>query len=147
MAPEPSQDHYPVRAINKLADVRTLHRLWFPDGFDLNQASDHAEKPPGDRIWFAPPWNPPMLLMPNPDNKYLAAIPGPYQEDRIIVIRVKNPTMPGSSAGKADMRYWSICNTDFELPAASVGCLYDGSVVAHDGWSTVVISDDVARPE
>jgi len=41
-APEPSHDYYPVGAINKLADVRTLLRLWFPDGFDLNQARDHA---------------------------------------------------------------------------------------------------------
>jgi hypothetical protein len=146
-APQPSQKHYPVRSLNKLSDVRALLRLWFPEGTDINQASDHGQAPADDRIWFAPPWNPPMLLMPNPDNKYLAAIPGPYQKDRIIVMRAKIPTVPGDGAAKADMRYWSIVLTDFELPVASVGSLYDGSVVTHDGWYTVVISDDVVRPD
>ncbi len=146
-APQPSQTHYAVRSLNKFSDVRTLLRLWFPEGTDINQASDHDQEPADDRIWFAPPWNPPMLLMPNPDNKYLAAIPGPYQKDRIIVMRAKVPTVPGTGSGKADMRYWSIVNTDFELPVAAVGSLYDGSVVTHEGWYTVAITDDVVRPD
>lgn len=146
-APQPSQDHYPVRSMNKFTDVRALLQLWFPDGSDLNQASDHDDVLPDDRIWFAPPWNPPMLLMPNPDNKYLVAIPGPYQKDRLIVIRARLPSVTGKGGAKPDMRYWSFCNTDFELPVASVGCLYDGSVLNQQGWYTAVISDDVARPD
>jgi len=53
----------------------------------------------------------------------------------------------GKGGAKPDMRYWSFCNTDFELPVASVGCLYDGSVLNQQGWYTAVISDDVARPD
>ena len=55
--------------------------------------------------------------------------------------------MTGTGGAKPDMRYWSFCNTDFELPVASVGCLYDGSVMNQQGWYTAVISDDVARPD
>jgi len=146
-APQPAKDHYPVRSINKLADMRTTLRLWFPDGFDMNQASDYDKVLSDDRVWFAPPWNPPMLLMPNPDNKYLAAIPGPYQKDRLIVMRAKVPSVPGPGVEKPDMRYWSIVITDFELPVAAVASLYDGSVVSHGGWYTIVISDDVVRPD
>lgn len=146
-APQPPQNHYPIRSLNKFSDVRALLRLWFPEGTDINQASDHDQAPTDDQIWFAPPWNPPMLLMPNPDNKYLTAIPGPYQAGRIIVMRAKVPTVPGKGIRKADMRYWSIVLTDFELPVAAVGSLYDGSVVTHDGWYTIVISDDVVRPD
>lgn len=145
-ASQPPQDHYPIRSINKYSDVRALLKLWFPEGIDLNQASDHDEVLADDRIWFAPPWNPPMLLMPNPDNKYLVAIPGPYQEGRLIVMRARLPRVPGQGVAKPDMRYWSFCSTDFELPVGSVGCLYDGSVVSQQGWYTLVISDDVARP-
>jgi hypothetical protein len=111
-APQPSQQHCPVSSLNKFSDVKALLRLWFPEGTDLNQASDHDQAPADDRVWFAPPWNPPMFLMPNPDNKYLAAIPGPYQIGRIIVMRAKVPTVPGKGTGTADTRYWSIVNTD-----------------------------------
>lgn len=87
-----------------------------------------------------------MLLMPNPDNKYLVALPGPYQKGRIIVMRTRLPNVSAKGGAMPDMRYWSICNTDFELPVSSVACLYDGSVTSQQGWLTTVISDDVSRP-
>jgi hypothetical protein len=146
-APQPQQDFYPVRSINKLADVRALLQFFFPDDLVLNQASDYDDEPENGLIWLAPPWNPPMLLMPNPDNKYLVGMPGPYQKGRIIVIRAKAPTVPGKNGGTADMRYWSMCNTQLEAPIASVGCLSDRTAVTQGGWYTVVVSDDLIRPD
>jgi len=150
-----SQDSYPVRSINKLVDVRAVQQLFFPDNLILNQASDQDEPAEG-RLWFAPPWNPPMILMPNPDNKYLVAIPGPYQEGRVIVLRARAPRVPGAydgrsksrqHSGNVDLRYWSMCNTQFEPPIAAVGCFSDRSVVTQGGWFTVAITDDLTRPE
>ena len=102
------------------------------------------------------------LLFPNPDNKYLLTTPGPYQRRRVVVIRAKAPAVAGRRMGEgqgdqgqdsqgkgraADMRYWSLCNNDFALPVSSVGCLSDLSTKLEGGWFTVVISDDMSRPE
>lgn len=154
------QGWHPVRSVNKLEDLRAFFGLLFPAGFDINQPTDFDETLSG-RMWFSPPRVPPMLLFPNPDNKYILASPGPYQRGRIIVIRAKAPKVANRQAGRgpgaqgrgpgraqgADMRYWSMCNNDFALPIAAVGCVSDLTVKLEGGWFTVVISDDISRPE
>lgn len=152
---------HPVRSVNKLEDLRAFFGLIFPPGFDLNQPTDFDEIITG-RLWFSPPRLPPILLFPNPDNKYLLTTPGPYQRGRVVVIRAKAPAVAGRRMGEgqgdqgqdsqgkgraADMRYWSLCNNDFALPVSSVGCLSDLTARLEGGWFTVVISDDMSRPE
>ena len=90
-APQPSQDYYPVRSMNKFADVRALLQLWFPDGSDLNQASDHDDVLPDDRVWFAPPWRMTGPGMPGPLLKMLGA----------DVALVASRPAPGRSAEQA----------------------------------------------
>ncbi|WP_296924133.1 hypothetical protein [Thiohalocapsa sp.] len=151
----PEGDWYPVRSVNKLTDVNSFLQVLFPPGFELNQPRDYDE-PAGDRLWFAPPDKPPIVLMPNPDNKYIIMIPGPYQPGRLIVIHAKAATFSSAYAGPpypapgsedADMRYWSVCNNDFALPISTVRCLTDQSVVTTDGYYTIVMSDDLVRPD
>ena len=148
---------HPVRSVNKFEDLRAFFELLFPPGFDINQPTDYDEIVSG-RIWFAPPRIPPILLFPNPDNKYLITSPGPYQRGKVVVIRARAPQVaaddhPGRGRGPRgmgrgeDMRYWSMCNNDFALPIAAVGCVSDLTVKLEGGWFTVVISDDATRPE
>ena len=146
---------HPVRSVNKLDDVRSFFALIFPPGFDINQPTDFDDTLSG-RLWFSPPRLPPILLFPNPDNKYILGTPGPYQRGRVLVIRAKAPQVaerPVGSPGTrgvgqgGDLRYWSLCNNDFALPIAAVGCVSDKTVKLEGGWFTVVISDDLRRPD
>jgi hypothetical protein len=142
---------HPVRSVNKLDDLRAFLGLMFPPGFDIRQPTDF-EQVSNARVWFAPPRVPPILLFPNPHNKYILTTPGPYQPGRVLVIRARAPSVadrghPGrSSAPMADLRYWSMCNNDFALPIAVVRCVSDQNVVLEGGHFTVVISDDLGRP-
>ena len=159
-SPADGQGWHPVRSVNKLEDLRAFFGLIFPSGFDINQPTDFDE-PPSGRLWFSPPRVPPILLFPNPDNKYIMTSPGPYQRGRVIVIRAKAPQVSDRQAGRdlrwhgrgqgigqgADMRYWSMCNNDFALPLGVVGCVSDLTAKLEGGWYTVVISDDLSRPD
>ena len=155
-SPVDGQVWHPVRSVNKLEDLRAFFGLIFPPGFDINQPTDFDEML-GGRLWFSPPRVPPILLFPNPDNKYILTTPGPYQRGRIVVIRAKAPEVAERRKGHgfgargkgqgADMRYWSLCNNDFALPISSVGCISDLTAKLEGGWFTVVISDDMSRPE
>lgn len=153
-----SPDYFPMRSINKFADVLGFLRFLFPEDFDINQHKDWDDMPEG-QVWFAPPWDPPVLLFPNPDNKYLVAIPGPYQPGKMLVIHAKAPTFPESTAGgppnrkheerrgkEPDVRYWSICLNDMELPIGTVRCLADRSIKSQGHGYTIVISNDLVRP-
>ena len=159
-SPVDGQGWHPVRSVNKLADLRAFFELLFPAGFDINQPTDFDELLTG-RLWFAPPRVPPMLLFPNPDNKYILATPGPYQRGRVLVIHAKAPQVAERQTGRGhgargkgqgggqgeDMRYWSMCNNDFALPIAAVACISDLTAKLEGGGFTVVISDDLSRPD
>jgi hypothetical protein len=153
------QAWHPVRSANKLEDLRAFMQLLFPSGFDINQPLDFDQFVTG-RLWFAPPRVPPMLLFPNPDNKYVLATPGLYQKGRALVIRARAPTTAGDAAGpgrgrsaghtqraEPELRYWSLCNNDFALPIPSVRCVSDVDAKVEGGYFTIVVSDDVVRPE
>ena len=159
-SPADGQGWHPVRSINKFEDLRAFFGLMFPAGFDINQPTDFDE-PVSGRLWFAPPRVPPILLLPNPDNKYIAASPGPYQRGRVVVIRAKAPAVAerrmgrgpggqgmGHSGGQGvDLRYWSLCNNIIALPVPAVGCVSDLTAKLEGGWFTVVVSDDLSRPD
>jgi hypothetical protein len=145
--------------INKLKDVIKFLQIYFPQDptpFDL---IGHEGTPSSDRLWFAAPADPPASLLPNPDNKYIAMLPGDnYQPGRIIVIHGKAPGTPDTSDGSpiwvpargfrtVDMRYWSLCINDFALPISVVSCTADLTTDLQGGDYTIVISDDQLRPD
>jgi hypothetical protein len=144
----------PCSPVNKLPDVGAVLQLLF-SGNDVN---GNEGTPSSDRLWFAPPEKPPVVLLPNPDNKYIMMLPGDtYQPGRIIVIHGKAPGFPDTFDGspiwvpsrgfqKVDMRYWSICNNDFALPVPVVNCATDLTTDLQGGYYTIVISDDLLRP-
>ena len=140
--------------VNDLQDVITYLQDMFK-GIDALQGSEGT--PSSDRLWFAP-LIPPMRVMPNPDNKYVAILPGDYQPGRIIVIHGKAPGTPDTYDGSpiwkpargfrtVDMRYWSLCNNDLALPISVVDCTTDLTTRLEGGYYTVVISDDLLRPD
>lgn len=148
--PDPTTHYTYDKSVNKLQDIRTLLDAFFPASFDIYTPSDYYEKSE-DRLWFAPPKEPPIPLLPNPDNKYIATQPGPYQPGRIIVIHGKAPSFPGAPAPSRgsrspDVRYWSLCNNDLALPVSAVRCVDDQAAVIQGGYYTLVVSDDLRRP-
>jgi len=140
----------------KLKDVIAFLQTVFPPGIDLKGSEG---TPSSDRLWFAPPTKPPLVLLPNPDNKYIGMFPGDkYQPGRIIVIRGKAPGFPGTFDGQpiwtpargfqsVDVRFWSLCNYDLALPVPVVGCIADLTANLENGYYSVVISDDLIRPD
>jgi hypothetical protein len=156
--PLPPPVYYYDKSVNRLDAIRAFFDILFPTSptpLDIYTPSDWYEAA-GGQLWFAPPKDPPILLLPNPDNKYLAMQPGPYQGGRIIVIHGKAPSFWDTHEGSAkpswgsrspDVRYWSVCNTDLALPVPNVRCMADDqAAVTQDGYYTLVISDDLLRP-
>lgn len=151
-----TQELAPCWPVNKLTDTRGFQGVLFPEGFDL--IGDEGT-PSSDRLWFGAPRIPPPVLMPNPDNKYLLMFPGnDHQPGRIIVIRGKAPGFPDTYDGapiwrpahgfrNVDVRFWSICHNDFELPIGTVDCATDMTTDLEGGFYTIVISDDLLRPD
>lgn len=151
-----SQELQPCSSVNKLTDTRAFLQVFFPPGLDL---LGQEGTPSSDRLWFAPPSVPPPLLLPNPDNKYVAMFPGDqYQPGRIIVIHGKAPRTPDAfgrssnqaqpqSVPAADMRYWSLCVNDLALPIPVVGCTADPTARLDGNDYTIVVSDDLLRPD
>lgn len=141
--------------VNDLRNVNALLQDLF-GGLVLNNPVD---MPSSDRLWFAPLLNPPMRLFPNPHNKYVAMLPGDrYQPGRVIVIHGKAPGAPRTYDGSpiwqpapgfktVDVRYWALCSVNFELPITSVDCASDLTANLENGDYTVVISDDLLRPD
>lgn len=149
-----SPTYYYDKSINKLSDIRTFLDIFFPPPLDIYTPTDWYDTA-ADRLWFAPPKDPPIILGPNPDNKYLGMSPGMYQPGRVIVINGKAPTFPDTYNGSPrsswgsrspDMRYWSMCNYDLALPVMAVRCLEDQTAAIQNGYYTLVISDDLIRP-
>ncbi len=115
--------------------------------------------PVPDRIWFAPLHNPPMRLLPNPDNKYMVSFfMSEDRPDRIIVIRAKMPGFPDTFRGaplsqpapgfqSIQLRYWTMCVGEVVSPMPLTQCAVDASTPLDDeGFATIVISSDVMRP-
>lgn len=160
VGPVPSSPvYYYDKSVNKLDAIRAFLAILFPPSppyFDIYTPADWY-KSSADRLWFAAPKEPPIGLLPNPDNKYIAMQPGPYQPGRVIVIHAKAPSFPdnyqGSGKpprgfGKPDVRYWSLCNNDAAFPVPAVRCLADDQMaITPDGYYTVVVSDDLLRPD
>ena len=156
--PTISVDNQPLNTcypIQKQDDMRALLNVLFPPGFDLIGSEG---TPSSDRLWFAAPRVTPINLMPNPDNKYIVMMPGDhYQAGRVVVIHGKAPGTPYTYDGSpiwqpapgfrsVDMRYWSLCSTDFALPIGLVQCTSDIFTARQGGYYTIVLSDDLVRP-
>jgi hypothetical protein len=154
--PVTANDAWVMLRIYGPAPDASLSGLALSGGVPLPVISFDDDTPRG-RLWFTPPRVPPMLLLPNPDNKYIMSAPGPYQSGRVVVIRARAPQTPDGPRGGGpgmrrgargeDVRYWSLCNNDFALPVPAVRCVSDLTARIEGGWFTVVISDDLTRPE
>lgn len=150
-----SQELSRCSPVNDLQDMYAFLKAIF-DGVVLDNPED---MPSSDRLWFAPPEAPPMRLLPNPDNKYIAMLPGDnYQPGRIIVIHGKAPGTPDTYDGSpiwkpaldfrtVDMRYWALCNVNLALPVTAVDCTADLTTKRRGGDYTIIISDDLLRPD
>ena len=142
--------------INKWLDASAFAQFLFPPTIDL---SVNEGTPSSDRLWFASLLNPPSVLWPNPDNKYMMMWPGDkYQPGRIIVIHGKAPGFPDTFNGSpiwvpsrgfrsVDLRYWAVCEQDLALPLSLVGCATDFNTDLEGEYYTIVISDDQVRPK
>jgi len=149
-----SQELQPCSPINRLVDVNDFRNTLVP--FEL---SGSQGAPSSDRLWFAPPAVPPPALLPNPDSKYMAMFPGDqYQPGRIIVIHGRAPGFPDTLNGSpiwvpsrgfrtVDLRYWSLCEVDGAMPLSMVACVTDLTTYVEGGYYTIVISDDLLRPD
>ncbi|MFF1625398.1 hypothetical protein [Streptomyces sp. NPDC058272] len=89
-------------------------------------------------------------LFPNPYNKYLCT-PIEYKSGRIAVIRGKAPTFPNTSLDqsvltKTQLRYWSLCQNQWQLPYPSSSCAADFQTALKDGKYTYVVSTPQDRP-
>ncbi|HJV65519.1 MAG TPA: hypothetical protein VJ550_07300 [Geomonas sp.] len=141
--------------INNWSDMSAFAQFLFPPdtALDVDEGT-----PATDRLWFASPLNPPSVLWPNPDGKYLMMWPGEqYQPGRLMVIRGKAPGFPGTFNGSpiwvpsrgfrsVDVRYWAACEQEFALPLSLIDCVTDMSARLEGGYYTIVITDDRQRP-
>ncbi|QTE02946.1 hypothetical protein [Streptomyces cyanogenus] len=90
-------------------------------------------------------------LFPNPYNKYLCA-PLAYESGRIAVVRGKAPTFPNtvnnqSVLTKTQLRYWSLCQNQWQLPYPVSSCAADfQTALDKDGRYTYVVSTRQDRP-
>ncbi|MET8247056.1 hypothetical protein ABZV31_23130 [Streptomyces sp. NPDC005202] len=115
-----------------------------PGGFE--GCGKSSTKSPG----FATP-NKTSGLFPNPYNKYLCT-PISYESGRVVIVRGKAPTFPNTQAGqsvltKTQLRYWSICQNQWQLPYPSSSCAADyQTALDKDGRYTFVVSTPQDRP-
>jgi hypothetical protein len=145
----------PCSTINRAVDLKGyLQAIFAVTGPDLNVDEG---TPSSDRLWFAPGITP-DFVMPNPENKYAGMFPANYQPGRIIVIHGKAPGysdtfrgapiwVPAQGFRNVDLRYWSFCNYNFAWPLSLVNCLSDLTTELQGGYYTIVISDDLLRPD
>ncbi len=142
--------------INKWLDANAFAQFLLPPALDLKV---NEGTPSSDRLWFGSLLNPPSILWPNPDNKYMMMWPGEkYQPGRIIIIHGKAPGFPDTFNGSpiwvpsrgfrtVDVRYWALCEQDFAMPLPNIGCATDLNTNLEGNYYTVVISDDPVRPK
>jgi hypothetical protein len=147
----------PCPTVNRQSELAALQPQFLPAELE----NPPTTPPVPDRIWFGPIPAPPPVLLPNPDQKYMVSFfMSDYQSDRIIVIRGKMPAFPDTYHGapvsqpapgfdSVQMRYWSMCVGELVSPLSITGqCAVDaGTPLDGDGFYTIVISNDVLRPE
>ncbi|MFD7436910.1 hypothetical protein [Streptomyces sp. NPDC059861] len=115
-----------------------------PGGFE--GCGEASVKSPG----FAVP-NKAGGLFPNPYNKYLCT-PMSYESGRIAVVRGKAATFPNTREGQSvlmrtQLRYWSLCQNQWQLPYPSSSCAADyQTALDEEGRYTVVVSTSQDRP-
>ncbi|MGZ4981246.1 MAG: hypothetical protein ACXWAB_07355, partial [Methylobacter sp.] len=145
--------------VNRQSELSQLQPQFIPA--ELENPLEHFSIPPvPDRIWFGAVKEPPPVLLPNPDNKYLISFFMPeYKPDHIIVIRGKMPAFPDTYHGNpvsqpapgfktVQLRYWGLCHADLISPMPINGCATDASTpLDGHGFYTLVVSNDVLRPE
>jgi hypothetical protein len=144
---------------NRVSELGPLQQQFVPA--ELENPLAYLKIPPViSRIWFGTIDNPPARLLPNPDNKYLISYFMPnYNPGRLIVIRGKMPAFPDTYVGNPvsqpapgfdtiQMRYWGACQAELVSPMPIMGCATDATTpLDHDGFYTIVITNDVLRPE
>jgi hypothetical protein len=146
----------PCAVSNRQSELAALQPQFLPQALE----NPTPTPPVPDRVQFAPVDPPPARLLPNPDNKYLISyFMSEYDPDRLIVVRGRMPafpdtynegapiTKPAPGFDSVQMRYWSMCLASFVSPLPVEGCAVDaGTPVDENGFYTVVISNDVLRP-
>ncbi|MEE4239007.1 MAG: hypothetical protein V2I51_19985 [Anderseniella sp.] len=128
--------------------------------YPLDPEEDLEVPPVPDHIWFGAVKDPPPVLLPNPDQKYLVSFFMPeYESDRVIVIRGKMPAYPDTYNGRpvsqpakgfkaVQLRYWGACLGELVSPLPVIGCATDARMpLDRHGFYTIVISNDVLRPD
>ena len=144
---------------NRQSEIAQLQPQIVPP--ELEDPLAHLKIPPlPKRIWFGAIKEPPPVLLPNPDQKYLLSFFMPkYKPDRVIVIRGKMPAFPDTYRGQpvsqpapgfnsVQLRYWGLCQAELVSPLPVIGCATDASTpLDKHGFYTIVISNDVLRPE
>jgi hypothetical protein len=147
----------PCPTVNRQSELAALQPQFLPAELETPPPTP----PVPDRIWFGPIPAPPPVLLPNPDNKYmLSFFMTEYEPDRTIVIRGKMPAFPDTYHGKPisqpargfnsiQMRYWSMCVGELVSPLPiTTQCAVDaGTPLDSNGFYTIVISNDVLRPD
>ncbi len=145
---------------NRQSEVAPVQPKFFPAQLEFPLQDPAAFPPVPDHIWFGVVKEPPPTLLPNPDQKYMGSFFMPaYQPGRVIVIRGKMPAFPDTYHGQpvskpargfktVQMRYWGACQVEFVSPLPVTGCATDaGTPLDGQGFYTIVISNDVLRPE
>lgn len=140
----------PVQA--QIVPVQLEYPLDPEGGLDVPPVPDH--------IWFGALKDPPPLLLPNPDQKYLVSFFMPeYEPDRLIVIRGKMPGYPDTYNGQpvsqpakgfkaVQLRYWGACLGELVSPLPIIGCATDARMpLDRHGFYTIVVTNDVLRPD
>ncbi len=142
--------------INRQSQVAALQPWLVPPALE----TPPVQPPVPDLVMFGPIPSPPAVWLPNPENKYMVSYFMPaYEPGRILVIRGKMPAFPNTYHGRpvwepapgfktVQLRYWSMCLTDFVSPLPVDGCAVDaGTPLDKNGFYTVVISNDALRPD
>jgi hypothetical protein len=141
--------------VNRRSELMAVQSRIVPELMDTPPRTP----PVPDRIWFGPLRNPPVRLLPNPDNKYMVSFfMSEDQPARIIVIRVKMPGFPDTFRGapvsqpapgfeSIQLRYWTMCVGEVVSPLPLTQCAVDATTpLDAEGFATIVISGDVMRP-
>lgn len=96
-------------------------------------------------------------FFPNLQTTYLETAGLCFQAGKVLVIRGKAPVFPDTYRGgsvfdpafgtQIQMRYWSMCNNNREIPYSVVGCQADFATLRDASESyTYMVSDDLAPP-
>ncbi|WP_205648679.1 hypothetical protein [Acuticoccus kandeliae] len=141
--------------VNRRSEILAVQSAIVPDVFETPPRTP----PVPDRIWFGPLKNPPVRLLPNPDNKYMVSFfMSEDRPDRVIVIRARMPGFPDTLKGAPvsqpapgfdaiELRYWTMCVGEVVSPLPLTSCTVDAATpLDDDGFATLVITSDVVRP-